>query len=411
MSDPVANETVANETGASESGADQPGNGLHVYVIAGEPSGDVIGARLIEALAAAAGSDLRVSGVGGPEMEAAGLKSLFPYGELAIMGLFEVLPSVPRLLRRMRLVADDITRQTPDVIVTIDSPGFVFGVIRRLRSRTCPRVHYVAPTIWAWRAGRVRKFRKHFDHLLALFPFEPPLFDAAGLASSFVGHPVAEGDVDAGDGVAFRTRHGIAADATMLCVVPGSRRGEVSRLLPIARETLARVMPDHRDVTLVIPAAENVRTVIEEAVATWPWPVTVVDGARERYDAFAAADLALATSGTVTLELSWAAVPTIVMYRVPWLTGAVARRMIRVRYASIVNIVADREVLPEFLQPRCRPELIAAALRELLLDSQRRAEIGAEARRISRNMEPGGERPSARAARAVLDIVAAHRKR
>ncbi|MEP4380706.1 MAG: lipid-A-disaccharide synthase [Alphaproteobacteria bacterium] len=385
--------------------------GLHVYVIAGEPSGDVIGARLIEALGAGAGPGFKVSGIGGPEMEAAGLQSLFGYGELAIMGLFEVLPSVPRLLRRMRQVAQDIERLKPDVIVTIDSPGFVFGVIRRLRTRACPRVHYVAPTIWAWRAGRVRKFRKHFDHLLTLFPFEPPLFDAAGMASTFVGHPVAEGDVDSGDGPAFRARHGIPADATMLCVLPGSRAGEVSRLLPIARETLFRVMPDHPNLTLVIPAAENVRALIEARVAAWPWPVMVVDGARERYDAFAASDLALATSGTVTLELSWAAVPTVVMYRVPWLTGEIARRMIRVRFASIVNIVADREVLPEFLQPRCRPELIAGTLGDLLSDPQRRTEIGAEARKISRDMEPGGELPSARAAQAVLDIVAAGHNR
>lgn len=384
---------------------------LHVYVIAGEPSGDVIGARLISALNAAAGPGLRVSGVGGPEMEGAGLRSLFAYGELAIMGLFEVLPSVPRLWRRMRQVARDIERVKPDVIVTIDSPGFVFGVIRRLHSRNCPRVHYVAPTIWAWRAGRVRKFRKHFDHLLALFPFEPPLFDAAGLASTFVGHPVAEGAVDAGDGTALRARHGIAPEAMVLCVLPGSRRGEVGRMTPIAREALARVLPGHPGVEIVIPAAANVRGLIEDAVADWPWSVTVVDGASERYDAFAAADLALATSGTVTLELSWAGVPTLVMYKVPWLTGEIARRMIRIRFASIVNIVADREVLPEFLQPRCRPELIAAALDTLLSSPDRRSEIGAEARRISRDLEPGGEPPSARAARAVLDIVAAARKR
>lgn len=399
------------EQGATHTGEDGPADGPHVYLIAGEPSGDVIGGRLIEALSATAGPSLRVSGVGGPEMEAAGLKSLFAYGELAIMGLIEVLPSVPRLLRRMRTVAADIERLKPDVIVTIDSPGFVFGVIRRLRSRDCPRVHYVAPTIWAWRAGRVRKFRKHFDHLLALFAFEPPLFDAAGLASTFVGHPVAEGDVDAGDGAAFRARHGISGNTTLLCVLPGSRRGEVSRLLPIARETLDRVMPGKPDLTLVIPAAANVRALVEETVAAWPWPVRVVDGGAERYDAFAAADLALATSGTVTLELSWAAVPTIVMYRVPWLTGEIARRMIRVKYASIVNIVANREVLPEFLQRRCRPELIADALGDLIADPRRRADTGGAAREISRNMEPGGERPSLRAARAVLDIVAAHRNR
>ena len=217
---------------------------LHVYVIAGAPSGDVIGGRLIDALKADVGTELCVSGVGGPEMAVAGLKSLFPYGELAIMGLFEVLPSVPRLLRRIRLVADDIARQKPDVIVTIDSPGFVFAVIRRLKTRGCPRVHYVAPTIWAWRAGRVRKFRKHFDHLLTQFPFEPPLFAAAGLNATFVGHPVAEGNVDAGDGPAFRIRHGIAADATVLAVLPGSRGGEVSRLIQIC---LLYTSPRQRD--------------------------------------------------------------------------------------------------------------------------------------------------------------------
>ncbi|MEK9901134.1 MAG: lipid-A-disaccharide synthase, partial [Rhodospirillaceae bacterium] len=190
----------------------------------------------------------------------------------------------------------------------------------------------------------------------------------------------------------------------------GSRRGEVGRLAPVARETLDRVMPSHPGVEIVIPAAANVRDAIAELVSDWPWPVTVVDGATERYDAFAAADLALATSGTVTLELAWAGVPTVVMYRVPWLTGEIARRMIKVRYASIVNIVADREVLPEFLQPRCRPELIAGALSGLLDDPERRAGLGAEARRIARELEPGGERPSERAARAVLDIVAAGRK-
>ena len=141
------------------------------------------------------------------------------------------------------------------------------------------------------------------------------MFDAAGLASTFVGHPVAEGDVDAGDGAAFRARHGIAPDATLLCVLPGSRRGEVARMAPIARETLDRVMQDPENLALVVPAAANVRDLIAGTVADWPWPVTVVDGAQERYDAFAAADLALATSGTVTLELSWAGVPTVVMYR------------------------------------------------------------------------------------------------
>ncbi len=382
-----------------------PDSPLHVYVIAGEPSGDVIGARLIEALRA--DGDIEVSGIGGPEMEAAGLQSLFPYDELAIMGLTEVLPSVPRILRRMRKTARDIERKQPDVIVTIDSPGFVFGVIRRLKSRNCPRVHYVAPTIWAWRAGRVKKFRKHFDHLLALFPFEPPLFEAAGLDCSFVGHPIAEGAVASGNGPAFRQRHGIGTDEQVLCLLPGSRRGEVSRLGPVISEVLGLLARSNPGARIVVPAAPNVRDAVGTLAVTWGDKVLVVDGASERYDAFAASDLALAASGTVTLELAYAGVPTVVIYQVGKLTGEIARRMIRIEHVSIVNIVAGRLIFPEFLQSRCRPALITGAVSALLGDRDAARIIGADAQAIARDIAGGGDKPSARAARAIRAIVAA----
>ena len=380
---------------------------LHVYLIAGEPSGDVIGARLIEALRAE--GDILVSGIGGPEMAAAGLQSLFPYGELAIMGLTEVLPSVPRILRRMRKTARDIGRTKPDVIVTIDSPGFVFGVIRRLKSRDCPRVHYVAPTIWAWRAGRVKKFRKHFDHLLALFPFEQPLFEAAGLDCTFVGHPIAEGAVASGDGAGFRTRHGIGADERVLCVLPGSRRGEVSRLGPVITDVIRAVLVRDPGLRVVVPAAPNVREAVEQLCQPWGAQVLIVDGAQERYDAFAAADLALAASGTVTLELAYAGVPTVVIYQVGKITGEIARRLIRVEHASIVNIVGGRMIFPEFLQSRCRPGLITAALQGFLAAPDDARKIGADAQQVARDIAGAGEKPSTRAARAVRTIVAASR--
>ena len=382
-----------------------PDSPMHVYVIAGEPSGDVIGARLIEALRA--DGDIEVSGIGGPEMEAAGLQSLFPYDELAIMGLTEVLPSVPRILSRMRKTARDIERKQPDVIVTIDSPGFVFGVIRRLKSRNCPRVHYVAPTIWAWRAGRVKKFRKHFDHLLALFPFEPPLFEAAGLDCSFVGHPIAEGAVASGNGPAFRQRHGIGTDEQVLCLLPGSRRGEVSRLGPVISEVLGLLARSNPGARIVVPAAPNVRDAVGTLAVTWGDKVLVVDGASERYDAFAASDLALAASGTVTLELAYAGVPTVVIYQVGKLTGEIARRMIRIEHVSIVNIVAGRLIFPEFLQSRCRPALITGAVSALLGDRDAARIIGADAQAIARDIAGGGDKPSARAARAIRAIVAA----
>ena len=377
---------------------------LHVYIIAGEPSGDVIGARLIAALRD--GGEVTVSGVGGPEMEAAGLRSLFPYGELAIMGLTEVLPSVPRILKRMRKTARDIAAARPDVIVTIDSPGFVFGVIRRLKSRDCPRVHYVAPTIWAWRAGRVKKFRKHFDHLLALFSFEAPLFAGAGLDCTFVGHPISEGSVARGDGRAFRERHGIDPNETVLCLLPGSRVGEVGRHGPVAAEVVRTISAAHPDLKIVVPAAPNVRADVERL---WAGQVMVVDGAGERYDAFAASNLALAASGTVTLELAYAGVPTVVMYKVGRLTGEIARRMIKVAYATIVNIVADKQIFPEFLQSRCRAELIAPAVLALLNDPAKAAEIGREARAVADDIAGSGDKPSVRAAQAIRTIVDARR--
>jgi lipid-A-disaccharide synthase len=382
---------------------------LHVYVIAGEPSGDVIGGRLIEALGE--GGPIRVSGVGGPEMEAAGLKSLFPYNELTIMGLTEVLPSVPSILRRIRTVAHDIERCKPDVIVTIDSPGFVFGVIRRLKSRDCPRVHYVAPTIWAWRAGRVKKFRKQFDHLLALFPFEPPLFERAGLDCTFVGHPAAEGALLAGDGPGFRARHGINMDTLLMCLLPGSRRGEVSRLAPVADEVVERLLRDHPELRIVVPAASNVQSAVEDLAAGWGERVLVVDGATERYDAFAASDLALAASGTVTLELAYAGVPTVVIYKVGKFTGAIARRMIQVEFVSIVNIVAGREVFPEFLQMYCLPDDVVDALGAWIDDRAAAETAGHEAAEIARQVSGEGGKPSRRAAEAVRSIVAGWRTR
>ncbi|MDE0779282.1 MAG: lipid-A-disaccharide synthase [Alphaproteobacteria bacterium] len=385
----------------------QPSTPLHAYVIAGEPSGDVIGARLITALRDS--GKLTVSGIGGPEMEAAGIKSLFPYETLAIMGLTEVLPSVPRILRRMRQTARDIAACEPDVIITIDSPGFVFGVIRRLKSRTCPRVHYVAPTIWAWRAGRVKKFRKHFDHLLALFSFEPTLFEQAGFACTFVGHPIAEGAVARGDGVSFRDRHGIKTNERVFCLLPGSRRGEVERIGPIAADVVRRIHTKYPELRIVVPAAANVRVIVEKLCSDWAHRVLVVDGSVERYDAFAASDLALSTSGTVTLELAYAGVPTVVMYRIGRVTGGIVRHMIKVTYASIVNIVADKLIFPEFLQSRCRADLITPAVEDFLKYPEKARAIGDTARSIAADIAGSGDKPSVRAARAIRTIVDARR--
>ncbi|MCB2101782.1 MAG: lipid-A-disaccharide synthase [Rhodobacterales bacterium] len=378
---------------------------LSVYLIAGEASGDLLGARLMAGLRARLGDGVTFHGIGGEEMTAQGLRSLFPMGELSVMGLAEILPHIPHLLARIRQTVADVEARRPDVLVTIDSPGFCFRVAKRLVGRGIPLVHYVAPTVWAWKPGRARKVAAFLDHLLVLLPFEPPYFQAEGLATTFVGHPVVDGGADRGDGPAFRTRHGIPADAPLLCVLPGSRRGEVLRLLPPFGDTVRRLAADVPGLHVVVPTVDWVADGVAAGVADWPVPVTLVRGVGERFDAFAAADAALAASGTVALELALARVPAVIAYLVKPATAFLLRRLVRVRFVNLVNILLDREAVPECLQERCDPAIMAPLVRGLLTDPAVRAEQMAAADRALDMLGRGGPSPGQRAADAVLEVL------
>ena len=246
------------------------------------------------------------------------------------MGLVEVLPRVPNLLRRLRQTAALALAERPDALVMIDAPGFNFRLARRLTGRGIPLIHMVAPTVWAWRPGRARRIAGFLDHLLVLLPFEPPYFEREGLATTFVGHPVLDSGADRGQGAAFRARHRIAAETPVLAVLPGSRAGEVSRLLPVFGETLALLRQRIAGLHAVVPTLEPVAGMVQTAAAQWAVPVTVLGDAREKYDAMAASQAALAASGTVALELALADVPAVVAYRVHPLTAFLVRRLVRV---------------------------------------------------------------------------------
>ncbi|MYE00298.1 MAG: lipid-A-disaccharide synthase, partial [Alphaproteobacteria bacterium] len=296
---------------------------LRVYVVAGEPSGDALGARLLRALRE--GGPVEAAGVGGELMAGEGVASLFPQAETAVMGLFEVLPRARRLLRRMDETVADILRFRPDAVVTIDSGGFNKGLAKRLIAAGCPaaRIHYVAPMVWVWAPRRARRMTQLFDHLMTLWPFEPALFEREGLASTFVGHSLVE--ARAGDGAAFRARHAIAPETTLLAVLPGSRAGEVRRLLPVFRETLERLSADLPGLHLAVPTVGTVAGRVRDAVAAWPWPATVTLGEEEKQDALAASRAALGASGTVALELALAEVPQVTAYRLNPATALIGR--------------------------------------------------------------------------------------
>ena len=377
-----------------------------VFIIAGEPSGDNLAGRLIGALREMTDYRVSISGIGGPQCEAQGLESLFPMRELALIGIAEVVPHLPRILKRMNQTADKIRETKPDLVVTVDAPSFTLRVAKKLRGSGIPIVHYVAPQAWAWRAGRAKTLGQRVDHLMALLPFEVDFFAKHGLPTTYVGHPAIESAM-AGDGKSFRDAHGIADTAPLLCVVPGSRNSEVRRMLPVFAEAVALLSERYRDLQIVIPVAPNVAETVGAQTRDWPLPVLHVTNPAKRFDAFAASDVAMAKSGTVTLELGLARVPMAVAYRVSALTAFIVRRMpIAVKYASLVNLLADREVVPELLQGGCTAPAVAEKVANLLGSPEARAaqqEGFAEVLQVLGDVDPP---PSRRAAKVVLDLIA-----
>ena len=339
-----------------------------VFLVAGEPSGDSLGAELMKGLFAETGGAIDFVGVGGPEMEAQGLVSSFPMSDLSVMGLFEVLPRLARVLRRLRQTSRSVLAIRPSVLVTIDSQEFSWRLARRIHPAPFPVVHYVAPTVWAWRPSRARKVAAVTDRLLLLFPFEKPWWDRIGHDAVHVGHPVASNPPPAGVGI-LRESLICGGPGPLLAVLPGSRKAEVRRHLPIFREVVARLVRDCPRLTLVIPTVANVAQDVRDGTSSWPWPLAVIDAdVSGRRKAMAAADAALAVSGTVALELASVGTPHIIAYRANPLTAAIIRRVSTVDHASLVNLTAGMDVTPEYLQEECRADLIHDGIRRIIAE-------------------------------------------
>ncbi len=384
-----------------------PVPGPLIYLVAGEASGDVLGARLMAAIRAMR-PGATFAGVGGARMAEQGLNSLFPLSDLAVMGLVEVLPRIRLLSRRLKQVDADIARLRPDVLVTIDSPGFTHRVLKSAGARGIRRVHYVAPQVWAWRENRVKHFPGLWDKLLCLLPFEPAWFAARGLEGIFVGHPVLESGADQGDAARFRRTHGIAPGQPVLILMPGSRRSEAPRLLPVFGQTLEILAREAPGLRTVLPVSAVVQETVQRAAASWPGPPIVVGSLQDKHDAYAAArdgmGVALTKSGTSTLELALAGVPMAVTYRVNPISAALARRLIRVPHVAMVNLLAGRLLVPELLQGDCNPRALADTVLRLLRDPAARAAQQAGFAQVIGQLRPPGGTPSAAAAREVLAL-------
>ena len=381
---------------------------MKVFLIAGEPSGDKLGAALMAGFTELV-PDVTFEGVGGPQMEALSLKSRFPMSELSLMGIAEILPKYFHLKRRIREVADAVIAAKPDVLITIDSPDFCLRVARLVKAGSNIRtVHYVAPTVWAWRAGRAEKMAKHIDHVLALFPFEPPFMQAAGMDCDFVGHPVAtEPKVTRAEKDAFAAKHGSSLNLVTMVILPGSRRSEIERLSETFLAAFSAT--EMSDKQVIIPTLPHLRSAVEQVfkpLLGGGWGVIVdgagmdpADAARERLVAMSIGDVALAASGTVSLELAAARTPMVIAYDMSWLSRQIISRMLLTDTVTLVNLVSETRVVPEFIGENCQPDLIARALEGVLENPKaQRDALDVTMERLGQ----GGDAPGLRAARAVL---------
>jgi lipid-A-disaccharide synthase len=365
----------------------------------------MLGARLMAALDDLAGERFGYVGVGGPRMAERGLHGLFPMDELSLMGFAEVVPHIPGLLRRLGQCRRAIERLRPELVLTIDAPAFSLRLQRRLAGLAVRRVHYVAPQVWAWRPKRADRLARDLDHLLALLPFEPPFFQRHGLACSFVGHPIVE-EMVPGNGPAFRLQHGIGADVPLLTVLPGSRRSEIEAHLPVLGSALERLEAEIPALQVVVPTLARIAPAVHAETTSWPVPVLVLEDRAARFDAYAASDAAIAASGTVALELALARLPFVTIYRTGRVTAWLVRRMIRVRYANLVNLILDRPAVPELLQEACTPDRIAEVTLGLLRDPSRRAgQIADLGEASARLLGPDPRPPSVHAAECVLGLL------
>lgn len=372
----------------------------YVFLIAGEPSGDALGAPMLARLQERY-DDLRMGGVGGDGMAAQGLKSLFPMEDLSVMGLTEILPRLPLLIRRIGETVREIERTRPDVIVTIDSPDFTHRVAKKVRHLGIPIIHYVAPTVWAWRPGRARKLANLVDHVMTLFPFEPPYFEAEGLGATFVGHPVVEQEVPT------RSPATASSDELRIAMLPGSRRGEVERLLPVFGAALGGMarQPELPTIGITIPTLQHLEPSITQLTRDWPISPTIETRRDAFFDVLQQSNLALCASGTVVLELARANLPSVVAYRVNPLTAVIARRLIKLDHVSLVNIIAGREVMPEYIQDACTGVALAQTMTDLANSPEKRRQQQEAFGAVMEALGQGAQAPSARAADVVADFL------
>lgn len=379
---------------------------LKIAIVAGEESGDQLGAELISGIRRLHSGDIKFFGVGGDRMTALGLESVFPLTEVAVMGLTAVVARLPKIIRLAYRLIDRIVAFAPDVLVIIDSPDFTHPVAKRVRKKIpeLPIVDYVSPSVWAWRSGRAKKMTAYVDHVLGILPFEPEAYKRlAGPKCTYVGHPL----VEKISNIKFELQdHTPISDVPRLLLMPGSRSGEVNRLLPVFGDTVNRLIEHIPELAIDIPAVPHQRARIEELVAGWQIEPHIVCGETEKFKAFAKAEVALVASGTATLELALWGIPMSVGYKLDPIAKNL-KWLAKVESIVLPNLVLGKNVVPEFIDKDCNPDALLQSLLPLFEGGPDRLAQITEFLRLQELCSVAPNTPSKLSAQLVLDAIPA----
>lgn len=363
---------------------------MKIFIIAGEASGDMLASSVMIALKSKQ-PDVEFRGIGGSTMMASGLpESLFPMEDLSLMGIMEVVPKIPKMLKRIRQTVEAIKVFNPDIVLTVDAPDFSFRVQKELKRHKlkAKQLHFVAPTVWAWRPDRARKIAAFLDGLICLLPFEPPFFQRQGLSAIAVGHPVLKAGALEANGGLFRQAHDIAQDTQVVGLFFGSRRSEIELLSPVILGVAKSMANEHPDIRFIVPTLPRWKDHLEGLLKAEGLKAIVTDDKAEKWDAIAACDVALVVSGTVALEIAVVGVPHAILYRMNALTWQIVSRVVKTRHAHLVNVILQDTAVPEFLQDEAQVELILPKLKELLASREKQAKQKEAFQRVREMLQP-----------------------
>lgn len=371
-----------------------------IFIVAGEPSGDLFGSQLIKAFRMEFKGKVRFAGIGGDLMKQEGFESFFPLSDFGVMGFFEDWKKYFGIILNLYKTVHYVEEMQPDVVLTIDFPGFNFQLGKRLKKLNVVHMHYVAPTVWAWKPDRAKKISKFLNHLFTLFSFEPPYFEKYGLPTTFVGHPLVEMNLSSGDKVKFKKKYKIPPKATLVCLLPGSRTGELNRHLTVFRDTVELLKEKIPDLWVVIPTLVSCEDYLK---CNWisSVPTIFVTDVEEKRDAYAASDISLAASGTIALELALARVPMIITYKVSKISAWIVKKFVKTKYFCMINILLKRKAVPELLQEECTPQTLSSGLLVLLKDPLKRQTQLTAFKEIEPYLRAGKVFPSHRIAEIV----------